>query len=219
MAGELSIVMTEDGSPTVWDADARAHFHSMGGARSESEHVYINASSIPARLQQGGTVSVLEVGLGTGLNFMLTAQLALAHPAATLQYRAFDKRLLPADLLKQYYSHFDFDAGLLQLLLNPPGGAYRNVHLSVHNQPWQPDQLPADTLFDVVYYDAFAPNAEPLLWQEDAFAGALHRRRAGGVLVTYSVTGNIKRLLRKLGLKSERPKGFGPKREMLVVYK
>lgn len=218
-ASGLSIVITADGSPTVWDEAAKAHFHSLDGARSESEHVYIQASNLPQRLQAGGRVRILEVGFGTGLNFMLAAELALASPNARLEYVAFDARLLPLSLLKEYYGHFAFEPGLQALVCGPePGGTYRNVRLALYHRPWaQGVLLPTET-FDVVFYDAFAPAAELVLWQEQTFVGAIQQLKPGGVLTTYSVTGNLKRLLRSHGLKSERPKGFGPKREMLVVY-
>lgn len=79
------IVHTEDGSTSLFLPDLQEHYHSIHGAVQESMHVFIHQGfeMIPEGLNR---VSILEVGLGTGLNCLLTAieaQKRLMHVSYT----------------------------------------------------------------------------------------------------------------------------------------
>src|SRR5690606_33751339 len=70
----LSIVTTADGSKTIYHPTIKENYHSRNGAVQESNHVFLN-SGLRYYLadKKIESVSVLEVGFGTGLNFLLTA--------------------------------------------------------------------------------------------------------------------------------------------------
>src|ERR1700759_3233692 len=90
----LSIVSTEDGSNTIFNSEVGENYHSRHGALQESRHVFLE-SGLEYFLNNnkkvlffgedlgeakfsptGGDLegaSILEVGFGTGLNFLLTA--------------------------------------------------------------------------------------------------------------------------------------------------
>jgi len=64
------LIITSDGSHTLYVPGMDEHYHSHFGALTESLHIFINtglASLGP------GPVTILEVGFGTGLNALLTA--------------------------------------------------------------------------------------------------------------------------------------------------
>ena len=63
------IVLTKDGSNTIFNTHVNEHYHSIHGAIKESTHIFVNSGF---RLIKKSTVSILEVGLGTGLNAFLT---------------------------------------------------------------------------------------------------------------------------------------------------
>ena len=65
------IEQTEDGSATLYVPELNEHYHSVKGARTESQHIFIDmglkASAAPCP-------HILEAGFGTGLNALLTLQ-------------------------------------------------------------------------------------------------------------------------------------------------
>ena len=64
---------TADGSNTLFNETIGEHYHSSHGALQESKHVFIEAGLKYAIEQQKKIeINVLEVGFGTGLNFLLS---------------------------------------------------------------------------------------------------------------------------------------------------
>jgi tRNA U34 5-methylaminomethyl-2-thiouridine-forming methyltransferase MnmC len=238
------VLVTGDGSPTFHSERFGEAFHSGHGAVSESLHVFVGASGVRDRLEANLPVSVLEVGFGLGLNFALTAELALAH-GTPLRYVALERELQPAKRLEEldYSVHapriwsallhwreqlqepgpaglpvFRFVQGsaLIELQI-VTGDAARLVHGT------QPAglQLPSGAFsgpFDAVYQDAFSPAVNPELWSPAFLAGLLSLLKDGGRLVTYSVKGSVRRCLEELGADVvKQPGPPGGKREMLLA--
>ncbi|MBK8949983.1 MAG: hypothetical protein IPM68_14365 [Flavobacteriales bacterium] len=73
--------------------------------------------------------------------------------------------------------------------------------------------------FDVVYFDAFAPRKQPELWTAEVFTRLFRALRPGGVLVTYSAKGEVRRTLEAVGFRVEKLTGPPGKREMLRGHK
>jgi len=74
-SGMIEIISTDDGSSSLFNSDLNETYHSRHGAVRESTHVFIKKGlSTLSDLEQ---VSVLEVGMGTGLNVLLTGLYAL----------------------------------------------------------------------------------------------------------------------------------------------
>ena len=72
-----------------------------------------------------------------------------------------------------------------------------------------------DTTFDLIFYDAFGFRVQPELWQKDIFEKMVKILNRGGVLVTYCAKGEVKRILKSLGLQVESLVGPPGKREMI----
>ena len=72
-----------------------------------------------------------------------------------------------------------------------------------------------DTTFDLVYFDAFAPDTQPELWTADVFRRIFDILSEGGLLVTYSAKGAVKRNLREAGFDVKRLPGALGKRHMV----
>jgi len=66
----IQLHTTEDGSTTYFNEQVGEHYHSTFGAIQESQHIFINAGLEPFFSRK--SVSVFEVGFGTGLNALLT---------------------------------------------------------------------------------------------------------------------------------------------------
>ena len=73
--------------------------------------------------------------------------------------------------------------------------------------------------FDIIYFDAFAPSAQPELWTSEVFDSMFKSLKNNGVLVTYCAKGIVKRTLKSVGFKVEALPGPIGKREMTRAIK
>lgn len=228
------ILETKDGSKTLYSERYAQTFHSDKGAVTESKHVFLESSEVAPKLRAGESVSVLEVGFGTGLNFFLTADIAVKHQAK-LSYTALEQTLLPASVVQHlgYEEHLE-NEGVLESYLafrqslpeDVENGQYifeyHGVRLTLLVGEATTGTLGVNligvNLFDAIYQDAFSPDANPELWSEDFFAKLYGVLKPSGKLTTYSVKGDVRRTLRKVGfVVQKRPGPLGGKREMLIA--
>jgi ADP-ribose pyrophosphatase YjhB (NUDIX family) len=70
-------------------------------------------------------------------------------------------------------------------------------------------------MYDVVFYDAFAPSHQPELWNHDLFRSLRESVRPGGILVTYCAKGVVRRNLMAAGWDVSSLPGPPGKKEML----
>lgn len=164
-------------------------------------------------------VKLLEIGFGTGLNAWLTA-LECAKNNLACAYHSLETYPLPIDITKQLnYSANATDAEkeLFKQLhtaeWNKPVSITANFELTKHHVSLQAF-VPTET-FDIIYFDAFAPEKQPELWHEDGFQKLYDCLNPNGIIVTYSSKGDIKRLWKKIGFDVERLPGPPFKRHML----
>lgn len=112
---------------------------------------------------------------------------------------------------------------------------YHNIFLQLHSSAWEkvveltahfkllkqkidfskPTNFSPDRLFDLIYFDAFAPNKQPEMWEEDIFRHIYNLSEKGAILTTYSAKGSVRRVLQSVGFRVERIPGPPGKREML----
>jgi tRNA U34 5-methylaminomethyl-2-thiouridine-forming methyltransferase MnmC len=221
-ASHLQIVTTADGSNTIYNALVGENYHSRHGALQESRHVFVH-SGLEYFLEHSGTdnneVSLLEVGFGTGLNFLLTADLC-TQQQINLTYTGIEAYPLTDEMLSQpgydQYVPAPVWQSLLQnyraSLLSP---TQLNSHVQLHVAATSLADFASATKYDVIYFDAFAALYQPEMWSEEAITHTLKFLKPGGVFVTYAITGNLKRTIKALGLKVEKAPGAPGKREML----
>lgn len=219
---------TADGSLTLYSPAYGQTLHSHHGAVTESRHVFLRGSGVASRLGLGRPTSVLEIGFGTGLNFLLSADAALAT-GTPLRYVALDRSLPDRDLLatlgygrhlsnSQLWTRFLTFRGSLTPEANPTFH-YGPARLSLQLRDATDAPLEAED-FDAIYLDAFSPDVNPELWSEAFLSGLVTALSAGGILVSYSVKGEVRRRLARLGLEVARHPGPpAGKREMLWARK
>ena len=98
------VVDTADGSRTLRSGAHGQTFKSRLGALTESRSVFLEGSGVAARLAAGEPTCLLEIGFGTGLNFLVTAE--AARVAGTkVHYVAVETDLLPAATLRALAYH------------------------------------------------------------------------------------------------------------------
>lgn len=80
-------------------------------------------------------------------------------------------------------------------------------------------ELTDNKLYDVIYFDAFAPTAQPELWTEEVFSKMYSLLAPGGCLVTYCSKSIIRRAMMAAGFHVTKPQGPWGKREMVRAFK
>jgi len=220
---DLKIIITGDGSHSLYNKRLDEIYHSKNGAIAESEHVFISAGFDFVTLNSK-KVNLLEVGFGTGLNTLLTA-LKSKTADTQLEYWAFEPFPVNHDILnKLNYTTF-----------LPPGSdvLWKKIHTSPWNKRSDIDsciqiirinekvehyKLP-DHYFNLIYFDAFAPSVQAELWTGNLFRRLFTALKNGGVLVTYSARGEVRRNLKAVGFTVDRLPGPEGKREMIRAIK
>jgi tRNA U34 5-methylaminomethyl-2-thiouridine-forming methyltransferase MnmC len=213
---EFSI--TQDGSHTLISPDFGVSYHSLYGAIQESRHVFIEAG-LRYKALSSIEVDVLEIGFGTGLNALMSL-LDTRHRQTLIRYTGVEAYpISPEQAAMLNYADILGEPGLHQLLLQ------------MHTAPWaEPialsplfqftklhqrfEELRFRQAFDIIYFDAFAPDTQPELWTPELFTRMYEALRPGGVLCTYSAKGLVKRNMRQAGFSTEALPGPPGKREM-----
>jgi tRNA 5-methylaminomethyl-2-thiouridine biosynthesis bifunctional protein len=240
VAVHLVPIQTGDGSYTFYNVTENIYFRSLQGARSEAFYVFVTGARLPER---GGDWSVLELGLGPGMNFLVTAQAFLARAeAGTLRYHVVENAPLSPEKLAQlaYLSWFKYPAvyELLQQALSQAVQAVTFPHvpaapilpiqlrwqiraqvieLVLYPCAWEVATLPARLSFDAVYHDPFGPAANPECWGEPCFAWERAHLSETGLITTYGASTPMRRAMAQSGLYLASRKGSGNKREMTLA--
>ena len=217
-AGGWRPEITADGSFTLACNSPGVSYHSLYGAVQESRHVFI-AMGLDNRPVDERT-ELLEVGLGTGLNLLLTWLRCLGS-GRSVRYTALEPFPVDAGTLAalahtQALGRPDLEAGFLGMMNAPAGTwfhadggmAFRRLSLPLQ-------QLEDRDAYDLVYHDAFAPGHQPELWDEEALEVVRRAMRADANWVTFCAKGDVRRRLQALGFTVERLPGPPGKREML----
>ncbi|MBO4581921.1 MAG: tRNA (5-methylaminomethyl-2-thiouridine)(34)-methyltransferase MnmD [Bacteroidales bacterium] len=220
---QRSIIVTEDGSHSLYVPQFRQSYHSVHGALQESEHIFIQAGLACEHISSYPCLNIFEAGFGTGLNALLTWYHAQQQ---IINYHAIE--LYP--LQEQEY-------GLLNYAQMLPCRESQQIFLRMHQAAWgewqaitpcfnlyksQTDLQEAslsENRFHLVYFDAFSPGEQPELWTEKIFAMLYNAMIPQGVLVTYSTMGVVKRALKSVGFVIEKLPGPKGKREILRAFK
>lgn len=214
------IFLTEDGSHSLFSEKHGVSYHSKYGAIQETEHVFINAAfrhQLPS-----SSLSILDIGFGTGLNAFMTL-LEAKKENIQVNYTAIEA--FPVSL--ENASNFNFHEILHQPaeeFLQLHQVDWENAHRISDNFIFEKKQMRFEELnfqnqFDIIYFDAFAPNAQPELWEENILQKMFDALKTGSVLTTYCAKGVVKRTFKKVGFTIEAIPGPPGKREMTRALK
>lgn len=222
---KLKIIETRDGSHTLLNEEMDETYHSAHGALTESKHVFVQ-EGLMAVLEQAPRAAVLEVGFGTGLNTILTFEKANEVKKDVL-YVTLEPYPIEKELIDQMnYAQLLDDEELLDYFEYFHNWEWNKVKQIEDHFIFQKLQLkledyfPKEVFFDVIYFDAFAPQKQPEMWTSEQMKHCFALLKPGGVLVTYCAQGQFKRDLKAAGFKVERVKGpEGGKREMTRATK
>lgn len=218
-------VITKDGSHTISVPEMNVTYHSVHGAIQESEHVFIKAGLLDSGIfDYIGVHQVLEIGFGTGLNALLTL-----IEADKRKNRIYYTAIEPFPLDESLITHLNYCEQLnqphYQRLFEKMHQCGREemyeitqyFRLTKHNITLQ--EFSSNEAYSIVYYDAFAPAAQPELWTKEIFEKLYSMMAEGGLLVTYCSKGDVQRAMKAAGFTIEKIPGPPGKREMLRAVK
>lgn len=230
------IKTTHDGSHTLFVPEINEHYHSVNGAIQESKHIFINAglkyyldNLYKKESQSIQTLNILEIGFGTGLNTLLTL-LETEKSSFKVFYNSLElypvsiedaaKLNYPSLLNEILFDHFENTTELfLQLHTSAwekPVNVTPNFTLLKQQIDFSnPSHFNSSKLFNLVYFDAFAPEKQPEMWTKDIFKKIFSLCDPGAVITTYCAKGVVRRMLQNEGFKMERLPGPPGKREIL----
>lgn len=218
---QRDIILTSDGSHSMSIPALNVTYHSIHGAVQESRHVFIEAG-LKNIAPAAHPVRILEMGFGTGLNALLT--------------------LIEAERIQQPVQYttlelYPLEPGHTRLLnyceqLQRPD--LQRDFEQLHSCEWESEMTvtpcftflksqsnlltfnPSNhTSFHLIYFDAFAPGAQPELWTRDVFEKLYNLLLPGGILVTYCSKSDVRRAMQAAGFIIEKIPGPPGKREML----
>jgi tRNA U34 5-methylaminomethyl-2-thiouridine-forming methyltransferase MnmC len=218
------IIQTADGSNTLYNETIGEHYHSKHGAVQESQHVFIEAGlkkAITTTTDQ--PVTVLEVGFGTGLNYLLSLNYCLEQNIQLIYTGIEAFPISRQELLLTNYGQYVPEQVWKGLTENYEKALGHKISLF----PTQELEIALSTLtdfstdkrYDLIYFDAFSVQHQPEMWTDEILAHTCSFLKPGGHFVTYAITGNLKRALKKVGLTIEKLPGAPGKREMLRATK
>lgn len=211
------IITTADGSHTIRIEEWDEQYHSKHGAIAESNHVFIENGLLQL---QHSHIKLLEMGFGTGLNALITLQVAKERDLH-IQYTAIET----FPIRQEEWSVLNYADALDAPELEKD---FHKMHLAA----WE-EEIPitdffsltkmnidmtsfkAKDEFQLIYFDAFGYRVQPELWTLEIFTNMYRALTAGGILVTYAAKGEVRRTMQRAGFKVERLPGPPGKREML----
>lgn len=218
------LLITKDGSHTIELLPGEETFHSRHGALQESLHVYLEEGWEKINKKIGEPVSLLEVGLGTGLNALLTL-IRAEEKKIPVVYEALETDPLPSDL----YEALNY----CDILQRPD---LKSLFIRFHTCKWEvpvpitPDftlikrkvpllEFEPQKSYHLVYYDAFAPRSQAELWEQQAFRIVFSAMAKEGILVTYCSKSVVRKAMQEAGFTVTKPPGPWGKREILRAIK
>lgn len=215
------IIITSDGSSTIHLPEWDEQYHSKHGAIQEAKHVFIKSG---LSLFSNKNISILEIGFGTGLNSFITF---LEAPKFNLNidyvgieaYPVRNEEIEKLNYVSELNAH-----------------TFENTFAQMHQQQWELknkittnflltkrkqlfNEINDKETFDLIYFDAFGARVQPELWTEEIFKTMFNALKSGGILVTYSAKGSVRRAMQSVGFTVERLSGPPGKREMLRALK
>ena len=215
------IIITDDGSTTIRIPDWDENYHSTHGAIQEAKHVFIkNGLDL---FQKQDSISILEIGFGTGLNAFITFLETLNKEK--VNYVGVEAYPISTEEIAQ-----------MNYVTELQATQYQAVFDKMHSCDWESQQNITENFiltkrkqffqdiadkeqYDLIYFDAFGFPLQPELWSEAIFKKMYEALLPKGTLVTYACRSSIKNAMLSVGFSIEKLPGAPGKREMLRATK
>ena len=237
------IISTADGSLTLYSQEYKEAYHSIGGAFSEAQSLYIEGSHLQRILEENSAqkdLCVLDVGLGLAYNACTTIDCWMkSETQKNLRIHSLEKSI---DLI------MDISSGHASWQKNTPKawlefcqsqqkmitGDFWSCTLQHPKQnkqcTWSIQHIDAsqekikgcqeqEFIADFIWQDPFSPKNNPEMWSSQWFTKLYKMSRPGTKLLSYSVARVVKNALDSAGWSWKRIKGRGSKKDWLLAEK
>lgn len=216
------IIVTNDGSVTIHLEEWNESYHSKHGAIQEAYHVFIKNGL--DNFTDNESVSILEIGFGTGLNSFITF---LEHKKRNLSINYVGVEAYPIS---------SEEVNQLNYVDELKASEYKSIFSLMHESKWE-EEIEIDATFkllkrkqffqdikdnekyNLIYFDAFGFTVQPELWDEAIFKKMYNALLPNGILVTYACRSSIRKAMLSVGFQVEKLPGAPGKREMLRAVK
>ncbi len=226
---ENKIHETKDGSSTLYSEQFNQFYHNPNGAASESKYVFYEIPGVLPFIQEANALTIVEVGFGTGLNFLLLLDY-LKKLKTNIPVTFYSIEAFPVD--EETAMNFDFTAHFQHPELNkvlpeifsqltrgfnhfkplPEVDAELSLFIGTFDK-FNPTNLQADFIF----HDPFSPEVNEELWTADTFTRLASFSKSSTVLTTYCAASKARAAMAVAGWKVARAPGALGKREMTIA--
>ncbi|MEX1189324.1 MAG: tRNA (5-methylaminomethyl-2-thiouridine)(34)-methyltransferase MnmD [Bacteroidia bacterium] len=214
----IKVIETADGSYSLFSEELQETYHSINGAEQESLHVYID-NGLAKLSQSTEQIKILEIGFGAGLNALLSYEFILKQsPLSSLFYHAIEPYPLEEQVLSEYIKSFSDSRNSVIKEIHQSAwneAVVLSDQFSIYKDMSQLQQFVPQGQYDLVFFDAFGPEAQPEMWEIEMLAKSVGSLKKNGLWLSYCAKGQVRRDLQSLGLAMERLEGPPGKREML----
>ncbi len=218
---DRQIIITSDGSKSIYIPKWEETYHSRHGAITEAYHVFIEMG-LKKCIQK--ELKIAEIGLGTGLNCLITF----------LENKQLNKKI--SYTAYEAFPITEVEANKLNYMEVLQAEKYQSIYERIHQSDWgKPVSLDENfsllkkkekfqdindqSCFHLIYFDAFAPRVQPELWTLEIMQKMYKALVPNGIFVTYSAKGSVRRNLQEAGFEVKKLPGPPGKREMLFARK
>jgi tRNA U34 5-methylaminomethyl-2-thiouridine-forming methyltransferase MnmC len=221
---QRKVILTSDGSHTILLPELNVTYHSIHGAVQESKHVFIEAGLKSLNPAGKTIVKIFEMGFGTGLNALLT-MIEAEKLERAIHYEAIEQFPLDNNEIGSLNYCKQLDREDLQPVFEQLHHCECDKQIELTSR-FIFKKIQANLLnfgipktFELIYFDAFAPNVQPELWTKEIFDKMFEMLEPGGILVTYCSKGDVRRAMQAAGFTIEKLPGPKGKREIITAFR
>jgi tRNA U34 5-methylaminomethyl-2-thiouridine-forming methyltransferase MnmC len=216
------LFLTDDGSHSLMSETFGDSYHSKFGAIQESQHVFMDAA-LNFQIQKEKTdLTILEIGFGTGLNALMTFREA-ERQNLSVQYLTYEQYPISIEqaMTLNYAENLAVSPAVFEEMhrCNWEENVQLSPYFSFKKCQKDCKTIELRDFADIIYFDAFAPQIQPELWELPLLKRMYDALKTEGVLTTYCAKGSVKRALKEVGFHLESLAGPTGKREMTRAIK
>ncbi|WP_138431807.1 tRNA (5-methylaminomethyl-2-thiouridine)(34)-methyltransferase MnmD [Fodinibius saliphilus] len=224
--GDNKLVVTRDGSHTVYSSQFDQHYHNPNGAIAESRYVFFHQTGLIDALDNDAEITIFEIGFGTGLNLMLLLDYYLTKDSSSL-INYYSVEGFPLDLQTarnlNYHQHLNHPP-IRKELLNIFGNLDKGINqftpldnITVHLFNGMFSEFPESNIgANYIFHDAFSPDTNPALWTGKVFKKTRNISASNVILSTYCAASKVQGAMAWAGWKLAKTQGALGKREMII---
>lgn len=215
------IILTQDGSTSIFLPELNETYHSKFGAIQEARHVFIKNG---LSLLNDKSVSILEIGFGTGLNAFITF-LEAQKGFQTIDYVGVEAFPVETEIINQLNYVSELEANAFESVFKEMHLSNWEIeneittHFNLTKRNQKIEEISDSNQYNLIYFDAFGFTVQPELWNDEIFEKMYKALKSNGILVTYACRTSIKKAMLKAGFQVEKLPGAPGKREMLRAIK